>query len=175
MTPEHAHNLSSYILLILFTQSHCDLSSSELFLFSPPSQLLHWFFLWWVVCLCCLFFLSFHWLDHVAAVWFRFVTRMYEPGDCIRVSRVKYLCSTTTVFLGVVSTPNVQKKCPTVDRNQSNYHTTDIRWSLILVHVWTVLCTKTVDNIKAWSSLSCTASPFQNPKGHSQLWRHWQW
>ncbi len=64
--------------------------------FWPPSQLLHKGFLWWVVCLCCLFFLSFHWLDHVAAVWFRFVTRMYEPDDCIRVSRVKYLCSTTS-------------------------------------------------------------------------------
>jgi hypothetical protein len=151
MTPEHAHNLSSYFSF----SSHSPIVASLLLnssSFSLPSQLLHWGFFWWVVCLCSFFLPSFHWLDHVAAVWFRFVTRMYEPGDCIRVSRVKYLCSTTTVFLGVVSTPNVQKKCPTADRNQSNYHTTDIRWSLILVHVWTVLCTKTVDNINTFSS-----------------------
>jgi hypothetical protein len=77
-----------------------------------------------------------------------------------------------TVFLGVVSTPKCTKN---IVWNPSNYRTTDICRELILLHVWTVLYTKTVDNIKAFSSLSCTASPFQNPKGHSQSGRHWQW
>ena len=100
MTPEHAHNLSSYYSF--FTQSRCDLSSSELILFFTTISVTSLGVLWWVVCLCCLFFLSFHWLDHVAAVWFHFVPWMYEPGDCIRVSRVKYLCSTTSSTQGIL-------------------------------------------------------------------------
>ncbi len=84
------------ILLLLFTQSHCDLSSPQLLLFFTTISVTSLgFFV--VSCVFVFLFLpSFHWLDHVAAVWFRFVTRMYQPGDCIRVSRVKYLCSTTS-------------------------------------------------------------------------------
>jgi len=84
------------ILLLLFTQSHCDLSSPQLLLFFTTISVTS---LGFFVVSCVFLFLflpSFHWLDHVAAVWFRIVTRMYEPGDCIRVSRVKYLCSTTS-------------------------------------------------------------------------------
>jgi hypothetical protein len=40
--------------------------------------------------------------------------------------RYWHCSSQSTVFLGVVSTPNV-KKCPRIDRNPSNYHTKDIR------------------------------------------------
>jgi hypothetical protein len=51
--------------------------------------------------------------------------------------RYKYHEAVLPCF-SVLCLPEMYPKMPTVDRNPSNYHTK----LLILVHVWTVLCTK---------------------------------
>ena len=65
----------------LFTQSHsCDIFSSQHLLFFTTISDTSLLLVWWVLCLCCLFSPPFHWLDQFAAVWFPFVSRMYQPA-----------------------------------------------------------------------------------------------